>query len=177
MSHESVWNSRPRTYGKGSRSWYVGIPSSSWRLYRDAKIDIRGRILANFLWFEAEFAHTGLVLSASMDWTSADNASEKRPQILDLSRYAICANFVLPTLSPQNMNYLTDLHSTVKSSDILHCASPNFLLRTWGRKCDNNRSRNACYARHWSYGTGSHVLDIRNQSTWEDIALELLKGW
>lgn len=22
MSHESVWNSRPRTYGKGSRSWY-----------------------------------------------------------------------------------------------------------------------------------------------------------
>jgi hypothetical protein len=23
MSHESVWYSRPRTYGKGSRSWYV----------------------------------------------------------------------------------------------------------------------------------------------------------
>ena len=22
MSHESVWNSRPRHYGKGSRSWY-----------------------------------------------------------------------------------------------------------------------------------------------------------
>jgi len=22
MSHESVWNSRPKTYGKGSRSWY-----------------------------------------------------------------------------------------------------------------------------------------------------------
>ncbi|KAF4487738.1 40s ribosomal s29 [Fusarium agapanthi] len=22
MSHESVWNSRPRNYGKGSRSWY-----------------------------------------------------------------------------------------------------------------------------------------------------------
>lgn len=22
MSHESVWNSRPRSYGKGSRSWY-----------------------------------------------------------------------------------------------------------------------------------------------------------
>ena len=23
MSHESVWYSRPRTYGKGSREWYV----------------------------------------------------------------------------------------------------------------------------------------------------------
>lgn len=23
MSHESVWNSRPRTYGKGARAWYV----------------------------------------------------------------------------------------------------------------------------------------------------------
>lgn len=23
MSHESVWNSRPRGYGKGARSWYV----------------------------------------------------------------------------------------------------------------------------------------------------------
>lgn len=23
MSHESVWNSRPRTYGKGARGWYV----------------------------------------------------------------------------------------------------------------------------------------------------------
>lgn len=22
MSHESVWNSRPRGYGKGARSWY-----------------------------------------------------------------------------------------------------------------------------------------------------------
>src|SRR5690242_2955593 len=26
MSHESVWYSRPRTYGKGSRSWYVCPP-------------------------------------------------------------------------------------------------------------------------------------------------------
>lgn len=25
MSHESVWNSRPRNYGKGARSWY-GLP-------------------------------------------------------------------------------------------------------------------------------------------------------
>jgi small subunit ribosomal protein S29e len=25
MSHESVWYSRPRTYGKGSRSWYVSF--------------------------------------------------------------------------------------------------------------------------------------------------------
>ena len=23
MSHESVWYSRPRNYGKGSREWYV----------------------------------------------------------------------------------------------------------------------------------------------------------
>lgn len=23
MSHESVWNSRPRSYGKGARGWYV----------------------------------------------------------------------------------------------------------------------------------------------------------
>jgi len=23
MSHESVWNSRPRTYGKGARAWFV----------------------------------------------------------------------------------------------------------------------------------------------------------
>ena len=23
MSHEAVWYSRPRTYGKGSRAWYV----------------------------------------------------------------------------------------------------------------------------------------------------------
>ena len=22
MSHETVWNSRPRKYGKGARSWY-----------------------------------------------------------------------------------------------------------------------------------------------------------
>jgi len=27
MSHESVWYSRPRTYGKGSRSWYVAFMS------------------------------------------------------------------------------------------------------------------------------------------------------
>ncbi|KAI8714366.1 40S ribosomal protein S29 [Fusarium sp. LHS14.1] len=33
MSHESVWNSRPRSYGKGSRSWYDLSPSSP-----DAKI-------------------------------------------------------------------------------------------------------------------------------------------
>lgn len=25
MSHESVWNSRPRKYGKGSRGWYVAL--------------------------------------------------------------------------------------------------------------------------------------------------------
>jgi hypothetical protein len=23
MSHESVWYSRPRSYGKGARQWYV----------------------------------------------------------------------------------------------------------------------------------------------------------
>lgn len=25
MSHESVWNSRPRSYGKGARSWYGAL--------------------------------------------------------------------------------------------------------------------------------------------------------
>ncbi|CAD0081942.1 unnamed protein product [Aureobasidium vineae] len=25
MSHESVWYSRPRTYGKGSREWCAGL--------------------------------------------------------------------------------------------------------------------------------------------------------
>lgn len=35
MSHESVWYSRPRTYGKGSREWYV---LNSRYLYRRAPI-------------------------------------------------------------------------------------------------------------------------------------------
>jgi hypothetical protein len=26
MAHESVWNSRPRNYGKGSRAWYARAP-------------------------------------------------------------------------------------------------------------------------------------------------------
>ncbi|KAF5848030.1 hypothetical protein GGP41_009234 [Bipolaris sorokiniana] len=29
MSHESVWYSRPRTYGKGSIGWYLSLISSS----------------------------------------------------------------------------------------------------------------------------------------------------
>jgi hypothetical protein len=28
MSHESVYYSRPRTYGKGSRNWYVAVSTS-----------------------------------------------------------------------------------------------------------------------------------------------------
>lgn len=30
MSHESVWNSRPRNYGKGSRAWYDLFPSDDF---------------------------------------------------------------------------------------------------------------------------------------------------
>ena len=26
MSHESIWYSRPRVYGKGARAWYVSPP-------------------------------------------------------------------------------------------------------------------------------------------------------
>lgn len=33
MSHESVWNSRPRGYGKGARSWYEATSNS--REYRE----------------------------------------------------------------------------------------------------------------------------------------------
>jgi hypothetical protein len=36
MSHESVWYSRPRTYGKGSREWYVSIISESWVEQKEA---------------------------------------------------------------------------------------------------------------------------------------------
>lgn len=25
QAHENVWNSRPKTYGKGSRGWYVDL--------------------------------------------------------------------------------------------------------------------------------------------------------
>jgi hypothetical protein len=28
MAHDTVWYSRPRTYGKGSRSWYVVDPQT-----------------------------------------------------------------------------------------------------------------------------------------------------
>jgi hypothetical protein len=31
MSHESVWYSRPRTYGKGARSWYALSSSAMWK--------------------------------------------------------------------------------------------------------------------------------------------------
>ena len=32
MSHESVWYSRPRNYGKGSREWYVISEEKTHRL-------------------------------------------------------------------------------------------------------------------------------------------------
>ena len=41
MSHESVWFSRPRTYGKGSRQWYVTTHSSP--LLRSARLTIYSR--------------------------------------------------------------------------------------------------------------------------------------
>lgn len=45
MSHESVWNSRPRGYGKGARSWYAftiltkPLPSLSGAKEREKRND------------------------------------------------------------------------------------------------------------------------------------------
>lgn len=53
MSHESVWNSRPRGYGKGARSWYEYTDpileeksmSLSWPARTNTNKDLEGGIL------------------------------------------------------------------------------------------------------------------------------------
>ena len=74
MSHESVWFSRPRTYGKGSRQWYVIIDISP--LLRWVKLTII-----------AAPAHTRLVSSANTGSTCAVNVSGKRHTMLGSRRY------------------------------------------------------------------------------------------
>ncbi|KAK5658523.1 hypothetical protein OQA88_1915 [Cercophora sp. LCS_1] len=62
MSHESVWNSRPRNYGKGARGWDKTAVS----------------------------APTRPVSSASTASTSAVSASVRRPTTLASSRFVTC---------------------------------------------------------------------------------------
>lgn len=105
MSHESVWNSRPRTYGKGAREWYVCLPDHfrfrNWKQRTNTRelkaeereiarhCDLKGKSWASADELRtAASAHTRLVSSESTALTSAVNASVKRPPILDLSRYA-----------------------------------------------------------------------------------------
>jgi len=85
MSHESVWNSRPRTYGKGARAWYVFSCPYTLRCRRAVgqKYCATANIPA------AESAHTRLVLFENTVSISAVNASARRPLISDLSRYAL----------------------------------------------------------------------------------------
>lgn len=45
MSHESVWYSRPRTYGKGSREWCVFTTTRSPALARENRRSKRWNIL------------------------------------------------------------------------------------------------------------------------------------
>ena len=74
MSHESVWFSRPRTYGKGSRQWYVTThPSSLLRLVKLTIIAVP--------------AHTKLVSSANTVSICAVNVLEKRHTMLAFRRY------------------------------------------------------------------------------------------
>ena len=74
MSHESVWFSRPRTYGKGSRQWYVTTYFSP--LLRSAKLTI-----------VAVHARIKLVSSANTASTCAVNVSGKRHTMLGSRRY------------------------------------------------------------------------------------------
>ena len=74
MSHESVWFSRPRTYGKGSRQWYVTTHFSP--LLHSVRLTII-----------AVPAHTKLVSSANMGSTCAVNVSGKRHTMLGSRRY------------------------------------------------------------------------------------------
>ncbi len=74
MSHESVWFSRPRTYGKGSRQWYVTTHFSP--LLCSAKLTII-----------AVPARTKLVSSANTGSTCAVNVSGRRHTMLGSRRY------------------------------------------------------------------------------------------
>ena len=64
MTHDAIWFSRPRKYGKGSRQWYAVM-----------KILLCKRLLLNPIL--AASARTRLVLSASTELTCADSASVK----------------------------------------------------------------------------------------------------
>lgn len=81
MSHESVWNSRPRTYGKGARAWYVVPldPHNSAIIVRRVSLRLTDR--------SAAFAPTRPVSFASTASTFAVNASGRRQLISDSSRY------------------------------------------------------------------------------------------
>lgn len=74
MSHESVWFSRPRTYGKGSRQWYVTTHCSPLlHLVRLTIIAVPAR--------------TKLVSSENTGSTCAVNVSGKRHTMLGFRRY------------------------------------------------------------------------------------------
>lgn len=49
MSHESVWYSRPRTYGKGARGWYVSTPMIEWQ-----EKEIEDRQEMGIVWWSRE---------------------------------------------------------------------------------------------------------------------------
>lgn len=71
MTHDAVWFSRPRKYGKGSRQWCVGLVDS---VLEDIVVD------GSLVWrFTAASAPTRLVSSASTASTSAVSASARRP--------------------------------------------------------------------------------------------------
>ncbi len=74
MSHESVWFSRPRTYGKGSRQWYVTTHFPP--LLRSVKLTII-----------AVPARTKLVSSVNTGLICAVNASGRRHTMLGSRRY------------------------------------------------------------------------------------------
>ncbi len=64
MTHDSVWFSRPRKFGKGSRQWYVVLCLKAGR--------------TDVLWVElAASALTKLVSSANMVLICAANVSVK----------------------------------------------------------------------------------------------------
>jgi hypothetical protein len=64
MAHEAVWFSRPRGYGKGSRSWYATVHISPLEGEKAYEEDVLEQRAANKS-CTAEFAHTKLVLSES----------------------------------------------------------------------------------------------------------------
>ncbi|OAL55547.1 hypothetical protein IQ07DRAFT_583012 [Pyrenochaeta sp. DS3sAY3a] len=65
MSHESVYYSHPRTYGKGSRNWYVHTPIPSLSLHSAPRVPPMARPCRSAPSFPPYYIHTYLPIYLS----------------------------------------------------------------------------------------------------------------